>query len=196
MQDKHLLSICIMALILFINLTLFCSPGAAQDLWTALPPYNVLWPLWSPALSPPDALGVPTPLVTTLTRYTVLPVEPAIVWDPALPYFYLLYDAPWEPGIYYSSFGTGEFISWPPAYLTTTNPVTSVATPAPISLPLNYATLITFDPALWLNYWIPHVNTFYQSSWTAGINPNLLSAVDLLPSNYIFSATYVNLPPF
>lgn len=195
MRDKHLLFICIMVLILFISLTLFYSPGAAQDLWTPLPPYNVLWPLWSPALSPPDALGVPTPLVTTLTRYTVLPVEPAIVWDPALPYFYLLYDAPWDSGNNYYNIATDEFIIWPPTYLTTTDPITSVVTPTPISLPLNYATLITFDPATWLNFWIPLVNTFTQWYWYSGINPYLISPADLLPSNYIFNATFVDLPP-
>lgn len=192
MKEKHLLFIHIMSLILFISFTLFCTPGAAQDLWAPLPPYNVLWPLWSPVLSPPDASGVPTPLVTTLTSYTVLPVEPAIVWDPALPYFYILYDAPWSSGNFYYNIATGEFITWPPGYLTTTNPVTNAATPAPISLPPNYATLITFDPATWLNLWIPLVNTYNQEYWVAGINPYLLSAVDLLPSNYIFDAVYTN----
>ncbi|MGA1825308.1 MAG: hypothetical protein ACMUIP_11670 [bacterium] len=54
----------------------------AQQYWSALPPYNLLCPLWSPVLSPPDpATGVPTPLVTELTPATVLPVEPVLAWD-------------------------------------------------------------------------------------------------------------------
>ena len=33
--------------------------------WTALPPYNFLWPLWSPALSPTDAAHIiALPLLT------------------------------------------------------------------------------------------------------------------------------------
>jgi hypothetical protein len=47
--------------------------------WALLPPYNLLWPLWSPVLSPPDPLtGTPTPIITELSATTVLPMQPTI----------------------------------------------------------------------------------------------------------------------
>ncbi|MGA1864012.1 MAG: hypothetical protein ACMUHX_03010 [bacterium] len=50
--------------------------------WAALPPYNLLWPLWSPILSPPDPItGLPSPLTTELTSSTILPVQPGLAWD-------------------------------------------------------------------------------------------------------------------
>ncbi|MEW5802831.1 MAG: hypothetical protein AB1847_12095 [bacterium] len=33
----------------------FSSIARAASQWTALPPYNTLWPLWSPVLSPVDS---------------------------------------------------------------------------------------------------------------------------------------------
>ncbi|MGA1844827.1 MAG: hypothetical protein ACMUIS_09740 [bacterium] len=45
------------------------SAADVSATWTALPPYNVLWPLWSPALSPADAAGY---------------IEPPLVMDPFL----------------------------------------------------------------------------------------------------------------
>ena len=55
---------------------IFCmlSYKAEAQLWEPLPPYNLLWPLWSPVLSPPDPVtGEPTPLVDSLYENTVLP---------------------------------------------------------------------------------------------------------------------------
>ena len=53
--------------------------GFTTPLWVALPPYNVMWPLWSPALSPISPItGLTTPLLTSLTRNTVLPVQPGL----------------------------------------------------------------------------------------------------------------------
>lgn len=59
--------------------------------WTTLPPYNLLWPLWSPPLSPVD----PTPLISDLIDNTILPVQPAIIWDPILNTIYGI--NPWPP---------------------------------------------------------------------------------------------------
>ena len=116
--------------------------AAQADYWTAMPPYNILWPLWSPALSPVNALsGVATPLVTSITRDTVLPVQPAMLWDPASPEAnngplpWLAYNTPLALGggllIWDQYYGMRPF---PPDYMV--DPVT--AAPVPIPLPLSY----------------------------------------------------------
>ncbi len=166
--------------------------------WTALPPYNVLWPLWSPALSPPGVGGVPTPLLTSLTKNTILPVQPSLVWDPSYSYFYLLYNYFPSPGVaqvlYYNPLKAGllnPFTSWPPSDLLSTvvTPTGITSVPAPIALPLNYATLLSFDPGLWLDNWVPVSNIAWQAIY--GINPNLLAATALYPPNYVYTATYL-----
>ena len=179
-----------------INLILFCSFVKGQDLWAPIPPYNVLWPLWSPALSPPDALGVPTPLITSLTSATILPVEPAIVWDPALPDFYVLYNG--ASGLQYYDLISPDywtdppFVDWPPRYLLSVYPSYNTY-PNPIPLPPNYATLLLFDPIQWINSWVPVFNTEIQN-----LDPtvvlSLLTPANLLPSTYVFSATYAPAP--
>lgn len=184
---------------LFIVLTVLLGMASSQIFaqgWQALPPYNVLWPLWSPVLSPVDPVsGVPTPLLTSLTKDTILPVEPAIVWDPSLPFFYLLYnDISWgEPALKYFDPTWGifnyydPFFNWPPEYLTTLydTGTTYITIPDPIILPAGYQTLFTFDPLQWLNFWVPLINTEYQYYY--GLNPSLLPASSLIPSNYIFN---------
>ena len=171
---------------ILIIMIIFCSTAGAQDLWAPLPPYNILWPLWSPALSPPDALGVPTPLITSLTENTILPIEPAIVWDPALPFFYVLYNS--VSGLQYYDIFDKYFYEWPPAYLLTINP-DYTTNPRPIPLPPNYAKLILFNPELWINTWIPILNAEVQS-----LNPtatlSLLTPIELLPPSYLFYATF------
>ncbi|MGA1867935.1 MAG: hypothetical protein ACMUJM_05235 [bacterium] len=111
--------------------------------WAAIPPYNVMWPLWSPALSPADPVtGVASPIVTTLTKNTVLPVQPGLAWDPCQPdveaFPWLLYNIPptlggglvyWD--VYYG------LNPWPPNY--TLDPVTGA--PSPITLPLGWSLL-------------------------------------------------------
>ena len=138
-------------MVLTVLMCLVFFTYAQADYWTALPPYNVLWPLWSPALSPPDPItGVPTPLVNALTRMTILPVQPAMIWDPAspgannAPLPWLAYNAPLAFGgglmIWDQYYGMRPF---PPDYML--DPLTGV--PAPIPLPLSYWLLspIAFD---------------------------------------------------
>ena len=204
-SSKYVLIFCLFIITLFC---LFPDMGMAQ-LWQAIPPYNVLWPLWSPILSPPNPLtGVPTPLVTSLTNSTYLPIQPAFVWDPSLPYFHLLYnyvpvDLTANELIYFDPTEGAfnpvySFKAWPPASLvgvtTTTTLAGTVSTtgPAPIALPANYASLISFDPTLWLNFWLPIVNTAYQNLY--GIFPNLLVASDILPTGYAFTGTFAPVP--
>jgi len=179
--------------------------NAGAQLWKAMPPYNVLWPLWSPLLSPPNPLtGVPTPLVSTLTKSTYLPVQPVPVWDPSLPYFYLLYNyVPIDGGLNELIFfdpteglfnPAYAFKLWPPASLlkailtTTLVGTTTTIGPAPLTLPLNYATLISFDPILWLNFWVPLVNVGYQNLY--GIYTNLLTASAILPTGWTYTGGF------
>ena len=115
----------IMGFVVIILFLLFCATTIqSQIYWTNLAPYNLLWPLWSPPLSPLDPLTkLPTPLVSTLDRNTVLPIQPALVWDnvafPKGP-VWLLYNTPASLGgglLYWTSlYGLNPF---PPNYLLT-----------------------------------------------------------------------------
>ena len=121
----------------------FSTVSFAQ-LWQAIPPYNVLWPLWSPVLSPPNPVtGTPTPLVSSLTKTTFLPMQPALVWDPVKTYAYSIYNIPWVLGgglLWFNwLFGLNPF---PPSYLV--DEVTGA--PLPIALPLGYEALPPLDP--------------------------------------------------
>ena len=117
MNKERRLLLCIFFILVFA-VVLLIVPMAQAQYWALMPPYNVLWPLWSPPLSPVDPLtGVATPLVTELTRNTILPVQPAIAWDPAYD-IWALYNTP-------PLFGTGLLFfdriyglnAWPPPYL-------------------------------------------------------------------------------
>lgn len=133
---------------------LIYSPAVQSQNWTALPPYNTLWPLWSPALSPVNSLtGLPTPIVTSLTSSTVLPAQPGLTWDPALANPWLLYNTPLGMAYYDPVLGVGL---WPPAGFL------SAGTPVPLSLPSGYSTLAPTDPA-WLTGTIPLPNQLYTT---------------------------------
>lgn len=83
--------------------------------WTSLPPYNTLWPLWSPALSPVDqSTGLPVPIVDNLRPDIILPVQPGLTWDPAWDYPWLLFNTPSGLGYFDQIYG---FNAWPPPHL-------------------------------------------------------------------------------
>jgi len=104
--------------------------------WAALPPYNTLWPLWSPPLSPINtASGLPAPVVSSLTPRTVLPVQPGLTWHPSLRSPWLLYNTP--VGLAYYDPIAGINL-WPPKILT--NLITG--SPITITLPANYSALL------------------------------------------------------
>jgi hypothetical protein len=87
--------ILLLAVLFLIGISTLMPRTAGTQNWTALPPYNTLWPLWSPLLSPTNATtGLPTPLVTSLTPRTVLPVQPGLTWHPSLRNPWLLYNTP------------------------------------------------------------------------------------------------------
>lgn len=144
-------SIIICTVVLFV-----CIPlSHAQLDWWPLPPYNTLWPLWSPVLSPLNAAGVPVPIVNRLTPETVLPVQPGLTWDPALKYPWLLYNTPVGMAFYDPFFGIDL---WPPDYLNV------LGIPLPINLSSNWSTLAPTSTA-WLSAVVPVANNAYYTAY-------------------------------
>ncbi|MEW5804383.1 MAG: hypothetical protein AB1847_19990 [bacterium] len=172
-----------LSMVMFAGL-LFCSAVGAQIApnWAALPPYNTLWPLWSQVLSPVDpATGLATPLVSSLTPSTILPVQPGLTWHPSLGYPWLLYNTP-EGMAYYDPFAGVDF--WPPSILT--NMITNL--PITITLPSTYASLPP-TPVWWLVQQVPAANWEYLAVYSSLASPpvivtptlnSLLTATDLL----------------
>ncbi|MGA1842631.1 MAG: hypothetical protein ACMUIU_18605 [bacterium] len=141
--------------------------------WLALPPYNFLWPLWSPALSPVDpATGLKNPIVSSLYSNTVLPLQPGIAWNPIFDYPYFLYNSPVGLQYYDLLYGINP---WPPSYVLDT----LTGSPIPITPPVGYSFLPVTDPA-WIQTNVPIANLAYLSEY-----PNLaLAAYTLsLPFN-------------
>lgn len=112
---------------------------AQRETWTALPPYNIMWPLWSPTLSPPDPVTtLPTPLISELARNTILPVQPVIgycpssyEWPMGVPIPWLFYNGPAGVVFFDAFYGLNP---WPPPSFI--DPITGA--PIPIALPANY----------------------------------------------------------
>jgi hypothetical protein len=176
---------------IFLGLSLILSSSAVQAIpggsganWQALPPYNTLWPLWSPALSPINATtGFPTPIVSNLYRSTVLPVQPGLTWDPARLYPWLLYNTPSGMAYYDPLYGVNL---WPPSYLTL----------GPIALPSNYANLAPTS-SLWLSTYVPLANAAYLKALPKYALPPTpifpTSFVPPVPTVPVFPTTFV--PP-
>ena len=161
--------------ILLIALSLAGMDLMAQD-WAAMPPYNLLWPLWSPVYSPPDPVtGLPTPLLSQVTRNTVLPIQPIYLYNPYGYEFpmgfiqpWLLYNSPTGVVYFDTMFGINPFP--PPEFL---DPLTGA--PAPLALPLNYSALALPSLGLAL-YLFELANATYQVAFgiDMGINPATL----------------------
>ncbi|MBN2372205.1 hypothetical protein JXL19_00250 [bacterium] len=177
----------IVSLLTFMTLLLFiCSNSVMAQNWQALPPYNLLWPLWSPALSPPNpATGVPTPLLSSVTKNTFLPIMPVLLWDPLLRDFpYILYNIP-QP------FGGGMVFfdqyyglnPWPPSYLIDS----TTGLPSPITLPAGFAALspTALDP---FKDFVAIANLYFLAEYPPGIFANSVS-------NLLTSAEIWGLPP-
>ncbi|MGA1869037.1 MAG: hypothetical protein ACMUJM_10880 [bacterium] len=159
----------IFSLIIFI----YSSIGYAQN-WTSLPPYNTLWPLWSSILSPLDPVtNLPTPLVSDLSRTTVLPVQPVLTWDPSMPNPWLLYNSPTGLLYYDPLFGIN---AWPPNSLIDT----ATGNPLLIALPSGYRSLPPTDP-IWLSNTIPIANTAYQLAYPPFASPVIPPVLIPLP---------------
>jgi hypothetical protein len=154
---KEMRCLVFILLILIFTLGLIITPVAQSQNWALMPPYNVLWPLWSPALSPG---GVP--LVSSLTKNTILPVQPAIAWDPTTS-FWALYNTP-------PALGTGLLFydrvyglnPWPPPYLY--NSVSG--TPIPINYTVTWGLLPVPSATGGDNaYFIPLANAIYSLTY-------------------------------
>jgi hypothetical protein len=123
-----------------IMMGLFFSHSVQAQNWQALPPYNILWPLWSPALSPPDPItGVPSPLITELTSSTILPVQPALGLNPnayswpmsiVMPWFF--FNGPFGVEFFDVLYGLNP---WPPPSFLDA----ATGAPIPITLPLLFS---------------------------------------------------------
>jgi len=153
-EKKISVIIRLLLIVILCNLFLYANLAIAQN-WEALPPYNTLWPLWSPALSPINAAtGLPTPLVSSLAPDTMLPVMPGLTWDPAMAYPWLLYNSPIGMVSFDPLLGID---TWPPKYLT------QGKTPAPITLPFGYDALPP-TPSSILKTLVPPANLAYLAA--------------------------------
>jgi hypothetical protein len=139
MREEGFMRTATVGLLLLIAVILCGVLMVQAQYWQALPPYNILWPLWSPALSPVDPItGLATPLLTEITSNTTLPVQPALVWDPAQSFPWLLFNKPSVLGgdlLFFAPYY--GFNPWPPSYFT--DPATG--SPAPIVLPAGFESL-------------------------------------------------------
>ena len=170
---KKATQLMILSLLIVIALIFIGTPLVQAQYWEALPPYNLLWPLWSPVLSPIPATGmpVPTPLLTSLDNTTILPVQPVLAWDPAQQYPWLLYNTPASFGgglTYFDVFyGLNPF---PPPYL-----LDAAGAPAPIILPSGFSALAPTE----LNDFAPYVsigNLFFANRYPVDITTLLTAA--------------------
>ena len=180
---KRSLEWAVMGLIVFMAILLINAapilavplvPGGGTTVnWQALPPYNLLWPLWSPVLSPIDPVtGLATPIVSSVSNSTILPVQPALFWDPARDYPFFMYNIPeiWGGGLTYFDMFYG-LNPWPPNYLT--DPLTGL--PMPLTLPTGFNTL---SPTAILPGFVFTGNLLYSEQYGVPIT-SLLTAGDI-----------------
>ena len=164
-------------------------PQAALSLyWAAITPYNTLWPLWSPALSPIDPVtGLPEPIVTNLRPSTVLPVQPGLTWDPNLEYPWLLYNTPLGMAYYDPYTGINK---WPPNYLQD-----FLGYALPINLKLfSQFWLLSPTATTWINPIVPIANNAYIAAYPAfAVAYETLQGGTL--ANYPIFAALLNPPP-
>ena len=130
--------VCLFIIVLIV--AFFINIPASAQYWQAMPPYNLLWPLWVRPLSPG---GVPA--ISSLTEDTVLPVQPSWVWNINLDYPWFLYDM--SPGAAGGLFYWDLLIGFRPFDQTSPLPTAT--------LPWYYRTLApdwgTIDFATWTN---------------------------------------------
>jgi hypothetical protein len=169
--DKYFLSKIFFICCIIATSAILCTSSSYCQ-WIALPPYNTLWPLWSPTLSPLDIYGAPQPIVSSLTPSTILPVQPGLTWDPALTFPWLLYNTPSGLAYYDPLYGIDL---WPPDY-----DVTSLWIAAPIGPPVLY----TLTP-------LP------ISPNSLSLPPTSTATLEFLVTfgNSIYSSTYPSTPP-
>ena len=156
--------------------------------WAAMPPYNTLWPLWSPILSPLDPItGFPSPIVSSLNTSTILPVQPGLTLDPRQDYPYLLYNTPIGMAYYDPFWGVNL---WPPRNL-----IDVLGNPLPIDLGLiaGWSTLAPTSTT-WLLANVPVANSAYYNSYSAFAVAYEIAAGGTL-STYPLFASLINPAP-
>ena len=157
--------------------------------WINLPPYNTLWPLWSPPLSPTNPLsGLPTPIVSNLKPSTVLPVQPGLTWDPSIKNPWLLYNTPLGMAYYDPLYGVN---TWPPAYLK--NSITGLPAPINLSLIAGWSLLLPTSQS-WLTNNVPVANNAFLAAYPAyAVAYEILQGGTL--ASYPIFAALLNPPP-
>ncbi|MGA1869610.1 MAG: hypothetical protein ACMUJM_13820 [bacterium] len=173
-----------------LPLTAYAVPlvAPATPYWVNMPPYNTLWPLWSPSLSPIDPITLaPTPIVSSLTPSTVLPLQPGLTLDPRNSYPYLLYNTPLGMAYYDPFWGVNL---WPPSNLLDTlgNPL-----PIDLSLILGWSTIAPTS-STWLLANVPVGNSAYYNAYPAYATAYEIAAGGTL-STYPLFAALINPPP-
>jgi len=187
---KNWLKFVLVGLAIFMGLVLISSPMVQAATWVNLPPYNTLWPLWSPPLSPVNPLtGLPTPIVSNLRPSTVLPVQPGLTWDPQQSYPWLLYNTPIGMAYYDPLYGVN---TWPPSYLQ--DPLTGLPAPINLSLIKGWSSLLPTSTA-WLSANLPVANNSFINAYPAyAVAYEILQGGTL--ANYpIFAALLNPAPP-
>ena len=151
-----------MGLFLVLTSTVQAVVLPSSGYWINLPPYNTLWPLWAPPLSPINPLtGLATPIVSELKPSTVLPVQPGLTWDPSMNYPWLLYNTPIGMAYYDPFYGVD---TWPPSYLR--NPITGLPAPIDLSLITGWSALSPTSTT-WLLGNVPIANNAFINAYPA-----------------------------
>jgi len=176
-KHKRCYSGAVIFLIVITTVVLIVTPMSKAQYWTNLAPYNLLWPLWSPPLSPLDPVTkLPTPIVSSLSRNTILPIMPGIAWDnvafPKGP-VWMLYNTPpaFGSGLLYwtSLYGLNPF---PPGYLQTPSGYA-----IPNALAAGFSYLLPTKTKHFVS-WVQVANLLYSSVYGFPFT-SLLSAADL-----------------
>lgn len=141
--------------------TIILALSAHAQYWTTLPPYNVLWPLRAPVLSPPVTVtGLSNPLLNSLTMNTELPIQPCLAWNPSQGLPWLIYNNPSEFGggllFYDLLYGVNPF---PQPFLI--DPIIGV--PSAIALPLGYSIAMPSNNLYYIDSGKPFYNHYFQT---------------------------------
>jgi len=169
MTKKQIVNSLFIAIVATICLGLIFTSSVQAQYWINLPPYNTLWPLWSPTLSPVNPLtGLPVPLVNSLTPNTILPIQPALTMDPSInnpitkdPMTYLLYNTPLGMAYFDPIWGINL---WPPRNLL--DPIFgTVPLPIDLSLIKGWSTLAPTSTT-WLLNNVPIGNNAYYNAFS------------------------------
>ncbi|MGA1823239.1 MAG: hypothetical protein ACMUIP_01155 [bacterium] len=166
---------------LSIMIGLVITPSLQAQNWQSIPPYNLLWPLWSPTQSPINPVtGVATPILSEITSSTIFPMQPIMAWNPnsfewpmsiTMPWFF--YNSPTGPIFFDAFYGLN---AWPPPSF-----LDSAGAPVPITLAAGYS----FSPLPLLKetqYIFELSNLTYLAAYGSllGIDPtSLLSFADI-----------------